>query len=876
MGAIDFEGRRVPVQPDDTVASALYRAGVRTFTRSLKYHRRRGLYCMSGDCPNCLVTVDGEPGVRACTAEACHGQRVSRPGGLPSVERDLLGVNDRLHRLMPVGFYYKVFARPRCLWPLAERVIRRHTGIGPLPLQRTPRPKPTVHVHVDVLVVGGGAAGLAAAKAAAADPEARVLLVDEGRIGAAVPPGEVEARTRALRSELDALPNVEVRERHVAVGVYEGPLVPVVGPDELLEVDPGRVIVATGAVEAHGVFPGNDLPGVWLGRGAARLAGVHGVAPGRRAVLALETAEGLEHLTALRAAGVRVEEVVAPDGVADAVPAGIPVTRGGRIVAARGGATVEAVVLGTPLGERTIACDALVLALGYAPRDALLRMAGDLPVTGAGDVVMPGCSLDEAVASGKRAGADAARADAPRTPEPPPMGTGGYVCLCEDVGVAELRQAWDEGWTNAEILKRYTTATMGPCQGAVCGRHLAAFAGTSGAPAPAAARTTARPPARPVRLEELAGGVDEVIEKRTSLHDVHLAAGARLDWSGSWKRPYGYGDVAEEYRAVRERASVMDVGTLGKFLVAGPDAAALVDRVFPCRTDDLGPGRARYLLALDEAGYVMDDGLLCALGDGRYYLTSTSGGADRMEAWLRNWADRWGLRAHVVNQTAMLGAINVAGPRARELLQRLSEDDLSADALGYARHGDVTIAGVACRAVRVGFVGEVSFELHHPRSRGVDLWRALIEAGADLGVRPHGLDALDVLRLEKGHVYLGQDTLPDDHPAKLGLGWSVAADKPHFIGKVALERMDALPLERKLVGLRFGDAPQRGAPLYAGDRVVGRVTSCARSQALEAWIGLGWLRSVEGAFPDRLRAGEVAAEVVPTPFYDPEGARLRA
>ena len=874
MGSIDFEGRRVPLHEDDTIASALFRGGVRTFSRSLKYHRRRGLYCLSGDCPNCLMTVDDEPGVRTCTTTARAGQRIRRESGFPNAERDLLAITDRAHRLMPVGFYYKVFSRPRWLWPIAERIIRRHTGVGSLPVEREPHLKERVFLHADVVVIGGGPAGLAAAKAAAADPSTRVLVVDEGPVGAGVAPGLVRDRIGSLRVELRAMSNVDLREGHVAVGVYDGPLVPVVGPDELLEVDAGRVIVATGAVESHGVFPGNDLPGVWLGRGAARMAGAHGVMPGRRAIVVIETQEGLAHLATLRAAGMRIEEVVAPDHLADRIPAGIPVTREGRLASAQGRGKVESVTLETARGQRTLACDALVISLGYAPRDGLLRMGADLPIVGAGDVVLPGCTLEEALDSGTRAGTDATEADPAREPAQPQLGSGGVVCLCEDVGVAELTQAWREGWTNAEILKRYTTATMGPCQGAMCGRHLATFAGVNGSGA--SPRTTSRPPARPVRLEDIAGGVNEVIEKRTALHETHLAARADLDWSGSWKRPYSYGDAMEEYRAVRERVSLMDVSTLGKFLVGGTDARALLDRVFPCRIDDLEVGRARYLLALDEAGYVMDDGLVCALEDGRFYLTSTSGGADRMEAWLRDWADRWGLQAHVVNQTAMLGAINVAGPKARTLLERLCEDDLSADALGYARHREVTVAGVGCRAIRVGFVGEVSFELHHPRSRSVELWEALMEAGRDLGIAPHGLDALDVLRLEKGHVYLGQDTLPDDHPHKLGLGWSVDMDKPAFVGKMALERMAGIPLERKLVGLRFDDAPQRGAPVYAGERIVGRVTSCARSEALQTWIGLAWIRAVEGVFPANLRAGDVAARIVPTPFYDPEGGRQRA
>jgi sarcosine oxidase subunit alpha len=175
----------------------------------------------------------------------------------------------------------------------------------------------------------------------------------------------------------------------------------------------------------------------------------------------------------------------------------------------------------------------------------------------------------------------------------------------------------------------------------------------------------------------------------------------------------------------------------------------------------------------------------------------------------------------------------------------------------------------------VGFVGELSFELHHARSRSVELWTSLLEAGADLGITPHGLDALDILRLEKGHFYLGQDTLPDDHPTKLGLSWVAAMDKPAFVGRTALERMGEFPLERRLVGLAFDVKPPRGVPLRAGEDIVGRVTSCARSEALGRSIGLGWLRSIDGEFPSTLQAGAATATVVPTPFYDPEGARLR-
>ncbi len=888
-----FEGRQVPFVDGDTVASALYRAGVRTFTRSLKLHRRRGLYCLTGDCPNCLVNVDGVPGTRSCSTPAEPGMAVEREDGWPSTDHDLLRVTEMAHPLMPVGFYYKTFIHPRFAWPVAEKIIRKVTGLGRLPEDRAPEIRRTRHVHPDVLVVGAGVAGLAAAAEAAGRGD-RVLLCDEGSIGEKVAPGPTRDRIRALEREVRGLSPVTLLERYAAVGMYDGPMVALTGAAELVQVRPGRVVVATGAVEFHGVFKGNDVPGVWQGRGAARLAGVHGLLPGSRAVAVIAGEEGWQHVRTLMEAGVDIAAVVSGKDEADPVPHGVRLIPDGRVVRTHGGEAVRAVTIQTDAGRERIACDALVLSLGLSPRDDLLRMGPDDPVIGAGDVIHPGCSLDEAVESGRRAGAGVSP-DAVHEVPCRSMGEAGTVCLCEDVSVHDLQQAWAEGYRNSEIVKRYTTATMGPCQGAMCGLHLACFAKErSGGSAKAGARTTSRPPARPVSLEALAGAVHEIIEKRTALHERHLASGARLDWSGSWKRPFNYGDWRAEYLAVRERVSLMDVGTLGKMLIGGRDATALVDRVFPTRVDDLAPGRSRYLLALGEAGYVFDDGLICALDGGRYYVTSTSGGADAMERWLREWADRWELSVNIVNQTPMMGAIVVAGPRARDLVAGLSTDALDGTSFPYMAHREITVAGVPCRAIRAGFVGELAYELHHPRSRGVELWDALLEAGRAFDIRPHGLDALELLRLEKGHVYLAQDTMPDDTPAKLGMEWAVAMDKPDFVGKVALQRMAEIPLERKLVGLRIGGggpgsngagrpadgldvAALRGMPLNAEGSVVGRITSCERSDVLGYGVGLGWLRlAPDGEMPSMLRAGGVPVWVAPAPFYDPEGARLRA
>jgi sarcosine oxidase, subunit alpha len=347
--------RRIRFEDGDTVAAAMYRAGVRTFSRPVKHHRPRGLCCGTGECPNCLVSVDGVPGVRSCVTPAREGMRVRREGGWPSVDRDALAILDRLHLLLPVGFYYKTFIRPRWAWPLAERAIRRVAGLGRLPSGPPGRTRSS-HLSCDVLVVGAGDSGRTAAVDAAAGGET-VVLCDQGPID-------------------DPPVGVEVLEHHTAIGIYDGPLVPLTTIDGLIQVHPRRVVVATGGTEAHPVFPGNDLPGVLLGRAAAGLARC-GVRVGGKVVVVAGHEEGLEHLKALRAVGVRVVAAAVPDELADRVPVGIRTLVGATIVRAEGRGRVRYAVLRDADGvTRGIACDAFVVSLGLGPRDDLIRMAG--------------------------------------------------------------------------------------------------------------------------------------------------------------------------------------------------------------------------------------------------------------------------------------------------------------------------------------------------------------------------------------------------------------------------------------------------------------------------------------------------------------------
>jgi sarcosine oxidase subunit alpha len=350
-----------------------------------------------------------------------------------------------------------------------------------------------------------------------------------------------------------------------------------------------------------------------------------------------------------------------------------------------------------------------------------------------------------------------------------------------------------------------------------------------------------------------------------------------MEPAGIWRRPKDYGDVRGEYWAVRRGVSLMDVGTLGKFLVAGPDATAFLEQLYPCRVSDLQPGRLRYALLLGEHGFVIDDGIICALERRRWYVTFTSSGAATVESTLRDWADTLGHEVHIVDLTTGCGAINVAGPRSRELLQRLSPTALDNEAFPYLHHREIMVAGVRCRAIRLGFVGELSYELHHPSERSVELWDSLVDTGQDLDIRPHGLDALRLLRLEKAHIIIGQDTDFDATPAKLNMGWAARLEKPWFVGKRGVERADAHEPWRRLVAVSFPDhAPPEGAPLRVDGRDVGYLSSSAWSPALGCGVSLGWVSQLDRPIPTELESDGVIGSVVEQPFYDPKGERLRA
>ena len=586
-----------------------------------------------------------------------------------------------------------------------------------------------------------------------------------------------------------------------------------------------------------------------------------------------------------------------------------------------------------------VACDLIAISAGGQPEAGLLLQAGgrfhhdeasgtlritELPTGmfcagGVNGVRANGENRIEAVlADGRRAGLEAARSagfeieELPAGQEDSRGETHRYpwpvfpvfshargmefVDFDEDVQVSDIQQAVLEGYEGMELLKRFTTAGMGPSQG----RHstqatLLLHAQFTGTPLSASTPTTSRPPIGGEKFALLAGRSFEPVLK-TPIHHRHLEAGARMMPAGQWLRPAYYGlpeaaqaRIEEEALAVRNQVGLIDVSTLGGLEIRGPDAPEFINRMYNTGHLKQPIGRGRYVLMTDMEGVVSDDGVACRLAEDHYYVTTTTTGSGGVFQGMLFHNAHWRLRVDISQVTQAFCAVNLAGPRSREVLQTLCDDvDLSAENFPYMGAVWGTAAGIRVLIMRVGFVGELGYELHAPWSSGEALWDELIAAGEPFGMRPFGVEAQRLLRLEKGHIIIGQDTDGLTIPEEADLGWAVSARKPYFIGKRSQAIHAARGISRRLVGFSIEDAdthtkapvPRECHLVLDGERIAGRVTSCYRSPTLGKVIGLAYVEPHQAApgsdFEIKVDHGKrIWARVVDLPFYDPEGLRQR-
>jgi sarcosine oxidase subunit alpha len=865
-----FHGKTVQGFAGDTIGSALYASGQRVFSRSFKYHRPRGLACCSGHCANCQMTVDGIPSVRVCTTPLREGAVVKGQNYVGSLEHDLMQMTDKLGGpFTPPGFYYKTFIRPRKLWPLYEKFLRGAAGLGPLDPNGSRQERVDVeHRHVDVAVIGGGRAGLEAAIAAAQGGES-VVVIDEGHDvgGALLADRDGLATAASLRQHaVDA--GVELLAPAIAIGLFEQGLVPVAFGNLLLKFRAHRVVVAAGIVEQPLVFPGNDLVGVMLPDAVRRLVNGFSIKPAERAVVLTVDDRGLQAAADLETVGVEIVRIV--DFRDDNPPAIEAVGKGGRVAH-------------VSIGGYHVRADLVVMGGSPQPNYKLLAQAGARVEYDEGRGVFVPTDLPDNV---EAVGAVAGDVGEPAVPSPilDHRGDKCFVCFCEDQTTKDLKYAIAEGFDSIELSKRYTTVTMGPCQGRLCHTNsIRVYAKTTGIDENTIGTTTARPPSTPISMGLLAGPPQEP-RRRTSLHHRNKDMGGTMMWAGAWRRPHSYGpDAGAEAQHVHQALGLIDVSTLGKILVTGPDAGAFLDRVYPNRFSDLKIGRTRYGVLTGDAGRIMDDGVVARLDENSFYVSATSTGADGVYQWFTWWNAVWFMDVQFANLTGALAAINVAGPNARAAMELVSDDDFSADGFAYLDAQHVTVAGVPTLALRIGFVGELGYELHFPSPLAEHVWDSIFEKAADLDPRPFGLEPQRILRLEKGHVIVGQDTDSESNLHEAAMPWLIKNDKDfEWVGKWATQQVADRGLDWMLVGFESpsGAIPVEGGQVVVEGKSAGRVTSVRHSAELGKVIGLAIVPNdlaVDGShFDVQVNGRPVPMTVHLGPFYDPAGEKVKS
>ena len=478
-----------------------------------------------------------------------------------------------------------------------------------------------------------------------------------------------------------------------------------------------------------------------------------------------------------------------------------------------------------------------------------------------------------------------------------------FVDFQNDVTVPDLELALREGYRSIEHVKRYTTTGMGTDQGKTSNVNaLAVVNATLGEEAAATGYTTFRPPYTPAAFGTIAGrDVGPLLDpvRRTAMQDWHAEHGAVFEPVGQWRRPFTYlrdGEdeaqaVQRECLAVRQAVGALDASTLGKIDIQGPDAAEFLNRIYTNGWSKLEIGRCRYGVMLHEDGMIFDDGVTARLGANHFHMTTTSGGAAGVLAWLENWLQtEWPeLKVWCNSMTEHWAVVNIAGPQARALMADLCEDiDLSNEAFPFMAVREGTVAGLPARVFRISFTGELSYEINVPARYGLELWRAIMNAGAAYGITPYGTEAMHVLRCEVGFIMVGQETDGTVTPVDLGMEWLVSGRKD-FLGKRSLARADTARADRKqLVGLLTHDPETvlaEGAQIVGGasakppQRSQGHVTSSYKSPNVGRSIAMALLErggsrhgeTVHVAWDGRV----VAAEVTVPKFFDLDGERSR-
>jgi len=746
-----------------------------------------------------------------------------------------------------------------------------------------------------------------------------------------------------LRQRVEQHAKIRLSLSTQVAGWYADHWVALVDRQRLTKLRTRSLIVASGCHEQPAVFQNNDLPGIMLGSAAQRLIQQFAVRPFHSAVVLTANSEGYRVALDLCHAGVEVAAVVdlrhdpESDLANQVSKEDIPIYKGHTILEAKpnsNGTRIRSVLIsalnkdGQPVGTPTqaISCDGVAVSVGWTPVSDILYQSGTrfrydnvieqlVPNTLSEGVFAAGrvrgiFELEDQLQDGSCAGIAACQylgignasvserkpVTGPAHGHPYPIfphtGKKNFVDFDEDLHLADFHNAHQEGYDNIELLKRYTTVGMGPTQGKLSNMNaVRILARLNGKSIDKTGTTTSRPFHQPVAIEHLAGRRFHP-ERRTPMHAWHATHHATLvHVGGGWLRPEYYNQpdrtrdqcILDEAHAVRQAVGLIDLGTLGKIYVHGPDAVPFMNRMYVGSFTRQKEGTLRYGVACDETGVIIDDGIVARLAEDRFYLSTTTTGAGTFYRELQRWAIMWKMNVVLTNMTSQWTAMNIAGPKSRDVLATVVDVDLSSASLPFSGACRAKVGGVPALLMRVGFVGELGYEIHVPAASGYHVWNELMRAGQSSDIRPFGVEAQRLLRLEKGHVIVSQDTDALTTPFEIGLEEMVNRKKEFFVGQPSLRIVGTQARQRSLVGFSFhpeydGPLPDECHLVMHEGEIVGRVTSIAHRSTLNRPIGLAFVRpdlaNPGTAIRIRTDNGQFAeGQIVSTPFYDPQGER---